>query len=99
MERNAAIVSKVKKMTTFCVFAITRQCTVNDFFVADRFFWSTAFTVQPSTKYKIVPIFLLVATYNVQDYVLGPQIIVKREGKRPSKNELRRMSVLCTYMT
>ena len=72
---------------------------VNDFFVADRFFWSTAFTVQPSTKQKIVPIFLLVATYNVQDYVLGPQIIVKREGKRPSKNELRRMSVLCTYMT
>ena len=34
----------------------------------------TAIAVQPSTKYKIVPIFILVATYNVQDYVLGPQI-------------------------
>ena len=42
----------------------------------------TRVTVQPSTKYKIVPIFILVATYNVQDYVLGPQNIVKRERQR-----------------
>ena len=61
-------------MTTFCVFAITRQSTVNDeklFFCSEP---PTRVTVQPSTKYKIVPIFILVATYNVQDYVLGPQI-------------------------
>ena len=55
----------------------------------------TANIVQPSTKYKIVPIFLLVATYNVQDYVLGPQNIVKR-GDRPSKNGYVENTVLCT---
>ena len=81
------------------VFSITSKCTVNDrklFYCSEP---STTNTVQASTYNERVPIFLLVATYNVQDYVLGPQIIVKREGKRPSKNELRRMSVLCTYMT
>ena len=61
-------------MTTVECFGITSKSTVND---GKLFFCSeppTRVTVQPSTKYKIVPIFLLVATYNVQDYVLGPQI-------------------------